>query len=412
MEYGLLGEHLSHSFSKSIHEKVGKYPYQLFEVAPGDLSFFLMNKSFKAINVTIPYKEKVIPYLDELDESAKIVGAVNCIVNKQGKLIGYNTDMYGFICLLEHAGIDVSNKNVLVLGNGGASKAVIGALKYLKAKDIFIASIGKEENTISYEEIYNHPEIDVIVNATPVGMYPHNEDKELVDLDRFNFLFGVIDVIYNPIRTKIVLKAKEKGIKAEGGLYMLIAQAYKAIEIFIGKKFSKKEMDQTYREILNQNENIVLIGMPSSGKSTIAKALKKQTGLKVIDTDKEIIKIIGMPIKDYFAKYGEESFRKAEMDIIDKIYQKAPFIISTGGGVIKNKNNIDKFKQNGSIYFINRSLENLTPTKSRPLSNDENKLKELYQERLPLYQKYSDIEIDNNSDINQAVNKILESREI
>lgn len=406
MEFGLIGEHLSHSFSKRIHESVGKYHYEIKELSPNELSSFLMERNFKAINVTIPYKQSVIPYLDELDESATLVGAVNCIVNKDNKLIGYNTDMFGFIYLLEHMSLSVKGKKILLLGNGGASKAVIAALKKLGAKSIVIASILEEEGTIKYCDIPNYKDVEIVINATPVGMYPHNEDKLLFSLDDLPKLEGVVDVVYNPIKTSLIIESQSRGLKAEGGLFMLIAQAYKAIEIFIGQPFTFTEMEKTYKEILLENSNIVLIGMPSCGKSLIANLLINRLNMKVIDTDSEIEKRIKMEIKDYFAKYGEDSFRDIESEVINDIYKTSGNIISTGGGVIKRKENIDKLKQNGIIIFINRDISNLKATDSRPLSNNIDKLKKLYEERLPLYKKYSDIEIDNNKNINEVIDEI------
>ena len=409
MEYGLIGEHLSHSFSKMIHERVASYQYELHEVAKDDLHSFMMNKEFKAINVTIPYKQDVIPYLDELSPLAKDIGAVNCITNKNGYLKGYNTDVLGFIELVKYSNIDVKNKNALVLGNGGASKAIQAGLKQLGIKSILIASILNEEGTIPYEDIYLHQEIEIIVNTTPVGMYPNNNNK-IIDVSKFNKLEGFIDVIYNPINTVTVLEATEKGIKAIGGLYMLVAQAVKAIEIFLDTKIEDNVISKIYNEIKNDNSNIVLIGMPSSGKSAIGKLIAEKLNLEFIDTDEYIINKIQMPIKDYFAKYGEDKFRELEHLVVEEIYKYTPKVISTGGGIIKNKSNIDLLKQNGIIYFINRPLDKLFPSNDRPLSSNKDDLINLYNTRLPLYKRYSDIEINNDDDINKAYLEILKRR--
>ena len=407
MEYGLIGEHLKHSFSKQIHEYIAGYTYEIKEIAKEDLSSFLLKREFKAINVTIPYKESVIPYLDEISEEAKLVGAVNCIVNRNGKLYGYNSDVFGFIELVNHLGLSIKDKNCLILGNGGASKAVEAGLKTLGAKKILKASIKKEEGCLSYEEIKSHKEIEVIVNATPVGMYPNNEDR-IISLDDFPSLEGVMDVIYNPIRTNLVLDAQNKGLKAEGGLYMLVAQAVKAIEIFLNKKLDNEILEKTYQKILKEHTNIVLIGMPSSGKTTIGNILKDKTSLPLVDLDEEIIKVIKMPIKDYFALKGEEAFREVESEVIKNIYQQAPLIISTGGGAILKEINVNRLKQNGILYFIKRDLDLLVATDDRPLSNDIEKLRKIYEYRLPIYQKVADKVINNNKEIEEAIKQFEE----
>lgn len=409
MKYGLIGEHLSHSFSKMIHERVASYEYEIHEVAKDKLRSFMLEKDFTAINVTIPYKEEVIPYLDELSDLAKDIKAVNCITNKNGYLKGYNTDVLGFIELVKYSDIDVKNKSVLVLGNGGASKAIQVGLKKLGVKSILIASILNEEGTISYDDIYLHQEIEIIVNTTPVGMYPNNDHK-IIDVSKFKNLEGFIDVIYNPINTKTVLEAKELGIKAIGGLYMLVAQAIKAIEIFLDKKLDDEIISKVYEEIKNENSNIVLIGMPSSGKSAIGKLIASKLNLEFIDTDEVIVNKIKMPIKDYFSLYGEDKFRELEHQVVEEIYKYTPKVISTGGGIIKNKSNIDLLKQNGVIYFINRPLDKLFPSNDRPLSSNLDDLMNLYNTRLPLYQRYSDIEINNDEDINKAYLEILNRR--
>lgn len=407
MEYGLIGEHLSHSFSKAIHEEIAGYKYELKEIAKGDLAAFMMSKNFKAINVTIPYKEAVIPYLDEISEEAKMVGAVNTVVNRNGKLIGYNTDMPGFMALVRHMNYDVKGKNVLVLGNGGASKAVVAALKKLSANKIIKASIEGEKDCITYDEVYDLKDIPLVVNTTPIGMYPNN-DGSLIDLSKIKGAEAFIDVIYNPIRTKTVLSALDLGLKAEGGLYMLVAQALYAIEIFLNKSLDKKLIDKVYRDVLRKKSNIVLIGMPTCGKSTIGKKIANKFGLDFVDTDQEITKIIKMKIKDYFALFGEEPFRNLETEVVMKYFLSTPKVISTGGGIIKRKINMDLLKQNGFVYFIKRDLDLLKPSHKRPLSSNVNDLKKLYEERLPIYEKYADEIIDNNDDdFNYATKRLV-----
>lgn len=401
MEYGLIGEHLGHSFSKQIHESVAGYRYDLVELKLEEVGPFLKERNFKAINVTIPYKQTVIPYLDEVSQEALHIGAVNTIVNRHGKLYGYNTDYFGFIELVKHANVSIKDKTALILGTGGASKAVEEALKKLGAKEILKASIVEGEG-IPYSEIYEHTDVRVIVNATPIGMYPHNEG-EIVDISRFKNLEGYIDVIYNPIRTKNVIKAQEMGVKAEGGLYMLVAQAIKAMEYFLDKSIDDIVIEDTYQKILKKNRNVVLIGMPSSGKTSVAKALKE---LEVVDTDELIIQKIKMPIKDYFAKYGEKEFRDREVEVVMDIYKTAPKVISTGGGIILRKENIDMLKQNGILVFLNRDLDKLVATSDRPLSSNVEDLKKLFDYRLPLYKKYADVIVDDNKDLDEVIKEV------
>ena len=407
MEYGLIGEHLSHSFSKLIHESIESYTYDLKELKKDELVSFLTERNFNAVNVTIPYKEAVISFLDEMDDAAKEIGAVNIIVNRNGKLIGYNSDVDGFIYLVNKSGIDVKNKNVLILGTGGAYKAIRYALNKLGAKSILVASRTKCAKYLSYSDIDKHQEIEVVVNATPVGMYPHNEFGFDI-FDSLKALEGYIDIIYNPINTKNVVEASNKNIKSIGGLYMLIYQAIKSIEIFLNKKIDDSVVDRIYKKILNERSNIVLIGMPSSGKSRIGRLLSEELGIKFIDTDKVIENRIGTSIANYFDKYGEKEFRKLETEVIEEIYKETPMVISTGGGVIKNSENMKMLKQNGRIVFINCPLDKLRPSNDRPLSSNIDDLTNLYETRLPLYRKYKDIEVMNyKNDPHDVVKEIL-----
>ena len=410
MKYGLIGEHLKHSFSKEIHESLMDESYELCELKRDEIPSFFAKKDFQGINVTIPYKEVVIPYLDEIDESAKKIGAVNTIINRGGRLIGYNTDYFGFIALINHLGLDIKDKKCLVLGNGGASKAVVTALNDLKAKKVYIASINNEPNTISYDEIKNLEDIKILVNATPIGMFPNNEGL-IINLDLLPDVEGVIDVIYNPINTKLILEAKKRHLKAEAGLYMLISQGIKANELFLNRKIAETKIDEIYQRILRKNSNIVLMGMPSSGKSTIGKILSDKLNMPLIDIDYLVEKKLNMPIKEYFLSHSEDEFREIETEAIKDVYQNSGYIISLGGGAIKKEINIDYLKQNGIIYFINRDLEKLTPTDDRPLSNNILDLQKLYKERLPLYQKYMDVEIDNNGELNLTIERIIKHYE-
>lgn len=406
MKYGLIGEHLTHSFSKIIHEKIGDYVYEIKEIEPNNVDAFMKSKSFNAINVTIPYKQTVIPYLDVIDEGAKKIGAVNTVVNKNGNLYGYNTDIFGMKALINKMDLSLRDKSVLIVGTGGTSKAAYAVAQDMCAKEILFVSRTKKDNAFTYEEIYSsYTHIDVIINTSPVGMFPNGEDSP-IDIDKFPSLIAVIDAIYNPIRTSLILNAQSRGINAQGGLYMLISQAVYAYEYFTGKSVDKSLCDDIYNQIENEKINIVLTGMPSSGKTTVGKLLAKKIGKTFVDTDDEIVKKIGMDIPSYFAKYGEAEFRKAESEVIKELSSKNSLIIATGGGAVLNCDNIRRLKQNGRIYFIDRSLENLTPTSDRPLSSDITALKKRYNERYPIYNLTADVVIDGNSTV-ESVAKMI-----
>ena len=410
MKYGLIGQKLGHSFSKEIHESLANYQYELKELEKDQLDLFLKEKNFNAVNVTIPYKETVIKYLDELDISAKNVKAVNTIVNKDGKLIGYNTDYMGLLTSINKANIIIKNKKVLIIGSGGASLACEAVAKTLESKEIIKCNRNKKDGVISFDELDNYLDIEVIFNATPVGMYPNN-DESFDFISKFKKLESYIDCIYNPLQTKMSLMLQKQNVKTIGGLYMLVAQAYYAVEIFLNQKLNLKLMDKTYRKIVKTKDNVILIGMPSSGKTKIAGILKHYLNKEVIDLDVKLEEEVGMSIKDYIEQFGEESFRNKESLIVEKYAKLNNQIISTGGGVILNYHNIELLKQNGKIYFINRKLELLTPTISRPLSNNTESLTKLYNERIDKYMDYADYIIDNNTNIDEAVKHILEVRE-
>ena len=405
MEYGLIGEKLGHSFSKIIHEMIADYKYELKEIAKENLDAFMSLKDFKCINVTIPYKKSVIPYLDFISEEAKKIGCVNTIINKDGKLYGYNTDYYGLKLLIEKQNVDLKNKNVLVLGTGGTSLTAKAVLKDLGASNIYQASRKSEEGLISYDDIYNY-DINYIVNTTPVGMYPNNLDK-LIEVSKFKNLLGLVDVIYNPLNTNLVLDAKELGIKADGGLYMLIAQAVYAIKLFKNIEIPNSKIDEVYNKLLREKQNIVLIGMPSCGKSTISIELNKRLNKAVYDSDTEIEKIINTTISNFIKSNGETNFRNIESSVIENLSKQNGLIISTGGGVILRMENMINLKQNGLIIFIDRSLELLTPTSTRPLTSNIFDLKKKYNERIGLYRKYADIIIKNDSKIEDAIEEII-----
>ena len=406
MEFGLIGEHISHSYSKNIHESLSHYPYEICDINESELSYLLKARKFKGLNVTIPYKEKVIEYLDYIDDCAKAMHSVNTIVNKNGKLYGYNTDMYGVIETFNHFNVNVSGKNVVILGTGGASKMLVYTLNKLGAKQI--TTISRTNNgTDIYTNIYKYYEnTDILINATPNGMYKR-ECTDLVDLSKFKNLVLVFDLIYNPLNTKLLVDARKLGIKAINGMYMLIAQAIKAMEYFRGEKVSKDKVDAYFNKLTKEKLNLVLIGMPTSGKSTIGKTLSTKLNKEFIDIDSYIENKYGISIGDYIREKGEKAFREIETMSIKEIKDYSSSIISTGGGVVLNEENIDYLRQNGIIIFINRSLDKLFPSSDRPLSSDKLSLETKYNERIDLYKKYADYIIDNNKNIDDSTYDIV-----
>ena len=414
IEYGLIGEKLGHSFSKIIHEKLADYTYELCPLTKDELDAFMIAKQFKAINVTIPYKQDVIPYCDVLDDSAKRIGVVNTIVNRDGKLFGYNTDFAGFLYNLNAHGITLKDKKVMICGSGGTCKTVMAVAEYMGANEILVVSRSKKENTVTYEECIHHKDVDVIVNASPKGMYPNHGESPL-DLSNFPNCKAVVDVIYNPLKTRLLQQAEQLGMKAVNGLEMLAAQAKFAVEHFLSTEIEDDKIDQITLELLNQLTNIVFIGMPSSGKTLTGKALCKYIDKTFVDTDAVIVERSGMSIKEMFAQQGEAHFRKWEHDVIEELSQQNGLIIATGGGAIKNEENIQNLKQNGVVMFIDRDLEHLLVTDDRPLSKDANAVAKLYEERYPLYTKYGDLRVPNNypmeisqQELDELMNTILE----
>ena len=409
MKYGLIGERLGHSFSKIIHKKIADYGYELCEIPRDGLSDFISGRDFLGINVTIPYKESVIPLLDEIDEPAKRIGAVNTVVNKNGRLCGYNTDFYGMSDLISHAGIEVLGRKAAILGSGGTSKTARAVLSSLGASEILTVSRSKRGGAISYEELAKlHSDIEILVNTTPVGMYPDILACP-VDLSNFSDLAGVIDPIYNPINTTLIQRAREMGIKAEGGLYMLVSQAVRSAELFLDTELPSSLTDQIYREIKREKESIVLIGMPGSGKSTVGGILAEKLSRRLVDTDEIIKKRIGMEIKDFFALHGEDSFREIESEVIKKHADQSSLVISTGGGAILRKENISALKYNGKIFFIDRPIHMIVATESRPLSSDREALQRRYDERYGIYIGACDYHIDGSPDANAVCEKIMEN---
>ena len=406
MEYGLIGEKLSHSFSKTLHEKYLNTNYELISLTKEELKEFLLKKEFKGINVTIPYKKEVIQYLDYVDPLVKKIGACNTIINENGKLKGYNTDYFGFSFLLDENDVDVENKNIAILGSGGTFETVSNVLKDLGARNIYCISREKKENTYTYDELYNL-NVDILVNTTPVGMYPNNYEC-LIDLDKLN-VETVIDVVFNPLRTKLILEAKKRKIKAIGGLGMLVAQGVKSSELFLNKEYSEEETRSHYFDLNVDKFNIVLIGMPMSGKTTLGKLLSSAFNKEFIDIDKEIVEREKRSINEIFEVDGEEYFRKVEVDLYKEYSKKNGLIISTGGGIVKNLESISRLKENGVVIFVDRNLDKMLFNSKRPLSKSKEDIEKLYKERYKLYLNNADKRIINNGSKKRAVMNIVEA---
>lgn len=407
MQYGCIAEKLGHSFSKEIHAELGDYSYELCEIAPNALDAFLEKRDFKGINVTIPYKERVIPHLYYVDEQARAIGAVNTVVNRDGRLYGYNTDFYGMKALIEHMGLDLEGKKVAVLGTGGTSKTARAVATYLGAKTILCVSRRASEGAIDYDALYaDHSGVEILINTTPCGMYP-NPDASAVEVDRFPCLLGVIDAVYNPLRPKLILDAKAKGIPAEGGLYMLVAQAVRASEIFFDTTYSIEVLDRVYRTMKAKKENIVLIGMPASGKSTVGKILAARLARRLCDTDVEIVDFAGREIPEIFASDGEQSFREIESRVIrERVAQRNGLVIATGGGAILRDENVKALRRGGRLYFIDRPLADLMPTPDRPLASSAEAITRRYEERYHRYCAVADVRIEVTGDAESVADAI------
>ena len=397
---GILGEHLSHSFSPFIHSYLCDYSYDIYEVAPDDLESFMKNNDLDAWNVTIPYKKAVIPFLDYISPEAKVIGAVNLIIKKNGKLYGYNTDYFGFEYMLESSGVDIKGKKVVLFGTGGASVALRAVLEDKKAGSI--VSIGIEDNTKEYVSL--NSDASVIVNATPVGMYPNNR-KAVTDISLFDSLEAVLDIVYNPMHTEIMLNAEEKGITAIGGLSMLVAQAVKGAEIFTGEKFDKDTTEKIISKIALSTQNIILIGMPSSGKSSVGDILASKLERPFFDADEEFEKMHGITPATAITSLGEDKFRLMEQEVIASLGKMSGAVIATGGGAVTRKENYPSLHQNGIIIFIERDIDKLS-TEGRPLSK-AGALQELYERRKDAYFGFADIVTDNNDSLEITVDKII-----
>ncbi len=385
MEYGCIGERLPHSFSKEIHERIGGYGYELLELSPEALGAFLEARDFRAVNVTIPYKEAVIPYLSALDPVAAGVGAVNTVVNRGGRLFGYNTDVFGMEALLRRAGIDPGGKKVLVLGSGGTSKTANAVARRAGAKEIVTVSRTAKPGCVTYETaLAAHTDAAVIVNTTPAGMYPETDGAPL-DLAPFHRLEAAVDAVYNPLRTVFTMQAQSMGAKACNGLYMLVAQAVRAYEIFTDTSAPAALIGEIYAGILAEKRNIVLIGMPGAGKTTVGRLLAASLGRPFYDTDALIAGEAGMEIPEIFAARGEAYFRDLEAACVRRVSAHGSSVIATGGGAVLREENVRRLRQNGRLYFLDRPPELLVPTADRPLAASAEAIARRYEERYPVY---------------------------
>ena len=386
-QYGLLGEKLGHSFSPVIHREMGGYDYALIELKPEELPGFLEKRDFRGVNVTIPYKQAVIPYLDGMTPRARRIGSVNTIVrDPAGRLTGDNTDYAGFTALMDRAGIRPEGKKCLVLGSGGASRTVEACLRDGGAREIRIISRRGEDN---YTNLDRHRDAEILINATPVGMYPRNMEAP-VNLELFPDLEGVLDLIYNPARTALLLQAEERGIPRANGLTMLTAQGKAACELFLGRKLPDTETDRVAALLTRTMENLVLIGMPGSGKSTVGKILAERTGRRFQDTDQMIEEQAGLSCAEILRRQGEEAFRRLETEAVREAGKQSGCVIATGGGVVTREENRNLLRQNGRLIHLDRPPEELETGPDRPLSATRDLLEKRYAERKPLYERWRD----------------------
>lgn len=388
MEFGLIAKKLGHSFSPAIHAMIGGYDYQLCELTEDELPAFLKARQFRGLNVTIPYKETVIPLLDHISDEARQIGAVNTVVNRDGTLWGYNTDLGGMTALAQHAGVSLAGKTVLIAGSGGTSKTAAAMARAMGASQVLRAGRRSQSGCVSYEEAYCSG-AQILINTTPCGMFPDTESCA-VDLDRLPRLEGVLDAVFNPLRTALVIGAQARGLAAEGGLYMLVAQAVLASALFTGRACPDGTVERIYRALLRQKENVVLTGMPGSGKSTVGRLLAQELKRPFFDLDEVIAAEAGCAIPEIFAKEGEPGFRARESAAVATMASQTGAVIATGGGCILRQENVDRLRRNGRLYFLDRPPEELLPTGDRPLSDTADKLKQLYTQRLPRYRQTAD----------------------
>ncbi len=394
MQYGLIGAKLGHSYSVPIHAQLGDYDYRLYERTEEAFVELLKRRDFRGLNVTIPYKRLAFEHCDALSDTAREVGCVNTlVVREDGSLYGHNTDIGGFIALARRAGVEIADKKVAILGSGGTSLTARAACRRLGAGKIVVVS---RRGPVDYAALYReHADAQVLVNTTPVGMYPNN-GQSAADLSRLSRLEGVLDVIYNPDRTALVLDAEARGIPAEGGLYMLVGQAREAAELFTGRAIPESETERIYRQLRDAALNLILIGMPGSGKSRIGRALSRRMNRPLVDLDGEIVRRAGKSIPEIFAQDGEAAFRALEHDVICDACREKGRIVATGGGAVLREDNVRAMRQNGRLMLLTRSLDAL-PLDGRPLSKSPEALREMWRVREPYYRGAADFTIENDA---------------
>ena len=400
-KFGLLGEKLGHSVSPQIHAELGDYEYRLYEKAPHEVEGFLLNREFDGLNVTIPYKQAVMPFCAELSETALLVGSVNTIIRRaDGSLFGDNTDFYGIGYLLDKAGVKAADRKAVVLGSGGSSLAVQAALRARGAAEVVVISRNGEDN---YDNISKHKDALYLINTTPVGMYPNTGISPIADFGVFENLRAVVDIVANPAITELMFQAVERGIAAYGGLTMLVAQAKRATELFVGTEISDEKIDEIVGKIEWQTKNIVLIGMPGCGKSTIGKKLARLMGHEFLDCDELIVGAAGKPISKIFAQDGETAFRALESQVLQDVCKQSGLVIATGGGAVMREENRRAMRQNGTVVFIDRNVSELD-VEGRPLSQRDG-IEALAKVRLPIYKKLADLVVVNVG-VEETVEKI------
>ena len=400
MEYGLIGAKLGHSYSPAIHAQLGGYDYRLYERSEEEFAALMQSRAFRGLNVTIPYKKTALQYCDALSDLAREIGCVNTLVMRpDGTLYGHNTDIGGFIALARRAGVEIAGRKCAILGSGGTSLTARTACRHLGAREIVIVS---RSGPVDYEALYrDHPDAEVLINTTPVGMYPQN-GACAVELSRLPALTGVLDVIYNPAKTALILDAEARGLRCSGGLYMLVGQAREAAELFTGRAIPEQETDRIYGLLRQDMLNLVLIGMPGSGKSTLGRSLAEQLGRKFVDCDAEIVRRAGKAIPEIFAQDGEPAFRALEAQVVADVCREKALVIATGGGAVLRPENVRAMRQNGILLLVRRALERLQ-TEGRPLSTSLEALQEMWQARAPKYLTAADAAIDNNAAHGDAV---------
>lgn len=405
IQYGLLGKTLVHSYSKHIHHLLGDYPYELYSVDQEEFEDILRARAFSGLNVTIPYKQEAMRYCDWVEPRAKRIGAVNTlVVDRDGRLCAYNTDYDGFEYLLQRKNMDFTGKKVLILGTGGTSRTVRTVAEETKAREIVLVS---RSGRVDYQNVYEmHADAEYIVNTTPAGMYPNNGQR-LLEVSRFKALKGVVDVIYNPRRTALVLDAQKNGIPCASGLPMLVAQARRAAELFTDSSIPEQAIERICNELYEQTTNLVLIGMPGSGKSTLGRLAAQRLAKTFVDVDEQIVSRMHMEIPEIFARLGEETFRNVESDVIRELSVRENLVIATGGGAVLRSDNADALRENGIVIHVQRPIA-LLEMQGRPLSQSREALVQMQEQRMPYYRACEDASVRNDGQIETVLTLVLE----